>query len=313
MAETGKKIDWSDKCYQEMLVYQRKSAIHTVNRDRIAEWYGLRPGMTMVDVGCGLGFLGLSYWSYFGSGGHYVGIDESADLLSKARQASRKWADGGKATFVSGDAYSLPLDDNSADGAICQTLLMHLKHPDKALKEMIRIVKPGGVVICQEPDNLTVRLALPNWSLPPMNMDDLLLREEVVLRCYFGRLKLGLGDERIGAQVFHMMLQEGLVDVDVRISEYAPRLHPPYTDEREQTQLEMLRKQHLDDNRRKALQERDKETFLAGGGEVGDWERYIALGDRLLEQLRQQIEDGEYHYCNAYPFYYVRGCKPGAK
>ena len=92
MPETGKKIDWSDKCFEEMLVYQRKSAIHTVNRDRMAAWYGLKPGMTMVDVGCGLGFLGLNYWSYFGSGGHYVGVDESSDLLSKARQASRKWA-----------------------------------------------------------------------------------------------------------------------------------------------------------------------------------------------------------------------------
>ena len=40
---------------------------------------------------------------------------------------------------------------------------------------------------------------------------------------------------------------------------------------------------------------------------------YVALGDRLLDQLKQQIEDEEYHYCNAYPFYYVRGYKPGAK
>ena len=35
-----KRIDWSEKCYKEMLVYQRKSAIHEEGRDRLAEFYG---------------------------------------------------------------------------------------------------------------------------------------------------------------------------------------------------------------------------------------------------------------------------------
>ncbi len=52
----------------------------------------------------------------------------------------------------------IPLPDESVDMAMCQTLLMHLKKPEKALQEMKRILKPGGIIMCKEPDNLGVSL-----------------------------------------------------------------------------------------------------------------------------------------------------------
>jgi len=274
MISRDRKIDWSDKCFRDMLVYQRKSAIHEYGRDRIASFYGLHPGMTVMDVGCGLGFLGRNYWRYFGEGGHYIGVDVSPDLLERARKESSEWADGGEVSFTVGNAYDLPFADSITDAVMCQTLLMHLQDPVRALREMIRVVKPGGVVICQEPDNLTPQLKKRHWSLP---------------------------DE---------MRQLQLIDVDVHTTEYVPHLHPPYAHEQEKVQLEMLQKQLLDKERRETLRAREREEFLAGGGTPEEWMLYCAYSDKLVAELRQQTRDGRYFYCGAYPHYYTRGTKP---
>ncbi len=306
-----RKIDWSDKCFREMLIYQRKSAIHKYGRDRIASFYGLHPGMTVMDVGCGLGFLGRNYWGYFGKAGHYIGVDMSPDLLKHANQESSEWAKGGEVSFTVGNAYDLPFADNTTDAVMCQTLLMHLQDPAKALREMIRVVKPGGAVICQEPDNLATQLRKRHWSLPDDSIEDLILKTKVAALCNKGRIKLGLGDNSIGPGVYLMMRQLGLIDVDVRTTEYVPHLHPPYADEQEKVQLEMLRKQLLDDKRRETLREREREEFLAGGGTDEEWVQYCTYSDKFVTGMRQQIKEGHYFYCGAYPYYFTRGTKSG--
>lgn len=310
MAELNDKVNWTDSCWKEMLVYQRKSAVHTSNRDQIAGFYGLQPGMTVVDVGCGLGFLGSNYWSYFGAGGHYIGIDLSSDLIGHAKEISVEWSAGGRAEFLSGDAYALPLGDNVADCVMCQTLLMHLSDPLSALKEMIRVAKPGGVIVCQEPDNVSAMLTARSWSLPEEEIDDRLLRTKVVTLINRGRMKLGLGDASIGAKVYVMMKQLGLTNVDVKTSDYVPHLYPPYDNEQEQIQLDFVRKGSLDDTRRTTLREREKAAFLAGGGDPDEWERYCTCSDKVILEMRRQVEEGSYFYCGVYPMYFTRGFKP---
>lgn len=62
MNQDKKKIDWSKGRWKEMLIEQRKFMWHKDTIDKLAVWLELKPGMTAVDVGCGLGNLGYTYW-----------------------------------------------------------------------------------------------------------------------------------------------------------------------------------------------------------------------------------------------------------
>jgi ubiquinone/menaquinone biosynthesis C-methylase UbiE len=304
------KPDWSQKCWRDMLVYQRKAMWHQDTLDRLAVWMGLKPGLTMADVGCGLGYLGYTYWKYFGEGGQCIGIDTSAKLLADAREAAKEWAVGGLAQFVRGDASALPLDDNTIDIAMCQALLMHLEQPDHALAEMARIVRPGGSVVCFEADNVSGQMAIPDWSLPELDVDDFLLSRKVYLLANKGRIKLGRGDNSIGRKIPRMMSDLGLVDIDIRLNDKVHFLHPPYELDIQRDTIEKLEKQLFDEERHKILKEREREEFLAGGGAEEEHDRIRAVGEKMRAQMRKQLDDGSYFACGPGTMYVIRGRKP---
>jgi SAM-dependent methyltransferase len=304
-----KKIDWSDKCWKEMLVYQRTSLWLEDTLDKLAAWLGLQPGMTAVDVGCGLGYLGYTYWPYFGTGGRYFGVDGSEKLVQDARQAARQWAKGGEASFKTADAYKLPFDDDFADLVMCQTLLIHLRNPKRALAEMIRVAKPGGLVMCQEPDNLSVLLENWFWSLSELSIDEQVLLRKVALVCNKGRIKLGQGDGSIGNKVPFMMSKLGLAEIGIRQNDAVCYIEPPYEGPRQKDLLDNVKKQWLDEDRRNAWILREKEHFAAGGGDAAEFDRYRQIRDRTTEEFRRQIKEGSYSVCGSGHIYVIKGRK----
>jgi ubiquinone/menaquinone biosynthesis C-methylase UbiE len=304
------RIDWSDKCWKEMLVYQRKSLWLGDTLDKLAVWLGLKPGMTAVDVGCGLGYLGYTYWPYFGKGGRYFGLDISPELVKDARKAARDWAKEGKTHFGVGDAYKLPFHDDFADLVMCHVLLIHLEKPKQALAEMIRVAKPDGLIICQEPDNVSTMMTIPYPSLPELETEEQLLIAKIAIVYNKGRIKLGLGDWSIGRKIPRMMKELSLTDIAVRINDRAYYIEPPYEGLLQQYHLDHVKKQWLDQKRHKTRINRLKEGFLAGGGDPEDFGRYQALDDRIMSMIRQQVQDGKFYQCGAGDIYVVRGRKP---
>jgi SAM-dependent methyltransferase len=310
MTGDKKSIDWAEKCWKEMLIYQRKSMWLEDTVDKLAAWLGLRPGMTAVDVGCGLGYLGETYWPYFGKGGRYFGVDISPELVRDAGKAAEEWATEGETRFLTGNAYKLPFPDDFADWVMCQVLLVHLDKPELALSEMIRVAKPGGLITCSEPDNLSTMLVKYSWSLPELDTEDQLLFSKVALVCNKGRIKLGQGDSSLGVKVPHMMKKLGLTEVGIRCNDKVHYLEPPYEGPLQQYALEHVKKQWLDQRRRTAWIDREKTEFLAGGGDAEEYRRYRELADRNLRIFRKQIEAGEYFACGAGHAYVIKGRKP---
>lgn len=114
---------------------------------------GLRPGESVLDVGCGVGIDLPALRASVGPEGRVVGLDPSARLLAAAR------ARGVEAELIVGRADALPFEDGSFDAVRFDRVLTHVGDPDLALAEAARVLAPGGRVHASEPDWDTFTLA----------------------------------------------------------------------------------------------------------------------------------------------------------
>ena len=106
-------------------------------------------GKSVADVGCGTGLVSASFAKRVGATGKVVGIDSAPDTLAIARKMNDATNTKG-IEWHNGDAYATGLADNTYDVVYCRLLLLHLKEPARAVAEMHRIAKPGGLVICED-------------------------------------------------------------------------------------------------------------------------------------------------------------------
>jgi ubiquinone/menaquinone biosynthesis C-methylase UbiE len=113
---------------------------------------GLRAGMNVVEVGCGVGMTALWIASEIGSSGNLIGLDSSADQL---RVAEKLAADAGlkNISFRHAEVYATGLPRASFDLVYSRFLLCHVADPRKALAEMAAILKPGGILVCEDHDD----------------------------------------------------------------------------------------------------------------------------------------------------------------
>ena len=112
----------------------------------------VHPGMTVVDVGCGTGVYTRILASRLQGEGLAIGVDVSATMLTQAEQIAQEEGWGELLAFRQGDATALPLPDAFADRVFCNSLLWLLPDPVAALREMRRVLRPGGFVFAAEPD-----------------------------------------------------------------------------------------------------------------------------------------------------------------
>lgn len=103
----------------------------------------IREQVAVLDVGCGLGEVCADLVSLVGPSGTVVGIDASAELITRSRQ---QWSDLA-IRFEVGDAEALAFDDATFDAVRAERVVQHLEHPDTAIREMARVVRPGGRVL----------------------------------------------------------------------------------------------------------------------------------------------------------------------
>ncbi len=100
----------------------------------------------LIDVGCGPGSITRGLGKYCRE---VVGVDSSEGVVEVARQTV---AGCDNVSVRTGSAYALPFRDGEFDGAFAHQVLQHLSDPVQALREMRRVVRPGGFVAVRDAD-----------------------------------------------------------------------------------------------------------------------------------------------------------------
>jgi SAM-dependent methyltransferase len=124
---------------RKLLIRQETHRRYGESKTSFLEWatelMEIRPGMLVVDVGCG---RGIYHPLFHNRGARVIGIDRS---IGMAREIT------GGCLSVVGDAQALPLPDATCDVAVCNHVLYHVPDQALAMRELRRIVRPGGRVV----------------------------------------------------------------------------------------------------------------------------------------------------------------------
>ena len=110
----------------------------------------LEPGMDLLDVGCGPGTITIDLAGRVAPG-TVVGIDRADEVIVQADELRRSRG-AENVRFSTGDVYALELDDASFDVVHAHQVLQHLRDPVGALRELRRVLRPGGTLAVRDSD-----------------------------------------------------------------------------------------------------------------------------------------------------------------
>lgn len=128
----------------------------------------LRPfrGGRYLDIGTGTGDLVFELLRQTGAA-RVDGIDPSEQMLAVARDKAVRRGVGDAASFFAADALALPMESGIYDGIVSGFCFRNVEHRQRALSEMLRVLKPGGKLVVLEatyPANPLVRLGYRLYS-----------------------------------------------------------------------------------------------------------------------------------------------------
>jgi len=169
---------------------------------RLFDEVGVREGWQVVEIGCGpRGCLDLLS-ERVGAGGGVVGVERSAEQVERARRfvAERGL---GNVEVLCGDARATELPGASFDLVTERLVLVNVPEPEQILAEMVRLVRPDGVVALHEADSATQRCE------PPLPAQQRLLE---LLDTY---AQMNGIDRSIGLRVPRMLREAGVLDIRV--------------------------------------------------------------------------------------------------
>lgn len=111
--------------------------------NKIIDMQLLKKDMTIMDLGSGDGYLSRALAGYVGK---VVAVDISSEML---KELDRKAKQSGieNIEILESDGQDVPLPDSNVDVACANMFLHHIEEPENAIKEMYRVLKPGGIVI----------------------------------------------------------------------------------------------------------------------------------------------------------------------
>ena len=110
----------------------------------------LEPGQHLLDVGCGPGTITIDLAARVAPG-TVVGIDDAAAVIAEAEELGKR-RNTTNVAFATGNVYNLAFEDKTFDVAHAHQLLQHLRNPERGLREMRRVLRPGGLLAVRDSD-----------------------------------------------------------------------------------------------------------------------------------------------------------------
>lgn len=104
-------------------------------------------GLVLADLGCGTGYMARAMAPFCSK---LYCIDGSAGMIEEAQRRLAPFADGLDTEFLTGALDALPIEDNALDGAVAGMVLHHLPTYSGLLREMRRVIRPGGMAAVLE-------------------------------------------------------------------------------------------------------------------------------------------------------------------
>ncbi len=298
----------SAKVRREVLIRQRRGIWTPEQTESLARHFRLKPGMELLDAGCGFGYAMRAWGRYCMPQGELVGIDRDRKLLAQAARFCNREGLGKAARFVVGDIGKMPFKDNVFDAALAHVVLCHLAEPEKALDEMVRVTKRGGCVAVF--DNAWTggsSSGWNNWHEP--SVAERLAQYEVGIRMIAGRRAVGFGDWSVGCRLPSLMEARGLRNVGARANERVAWIAPPYRSPEQQTALRNM-KERLREKGKYRVEKSDVEQMRAGGLSRAKYDRNHARSREHGRAFRKAMKKGIAASSVSYPFWCVWGFKP---
>jgi len=303
-------IDYSRaKTRREVLIRQRRDLWTPEQVESLARHFQLKPGMKMLDAGCGFGYAMRTWGRFCMPGGGLTGLDRDKRLLRQAGRYCRKEGFGRAARFVAGDICGMPFEDNAFDATLAHVVFCHLAEPEKAFDEMIRVTRSGGCVAVF--DNALTGSGSSGWtSWREPTVDERLLGHEVGLRMMKGRRELGFGDFSVGCHVPVWMEARGMRNVGVRMNERVVWIAPPYASPEQQTAYRNTLERVREPLRWDRVNKAEVAQMRAGGLARAMFDRHRRINRSVDQAFRKAVKEGTAAYSGSSPFWCIWGFKP---
>ena len=297
---TGFEGDWRDTWWNDEFLAM------------MALQWDLEEVQTVLDVGCGVGHWGQRLMRHLGDDTKLHGIDPEDTWVKGAQERAEKLGLANRTAYQVGRVETLPFDDNSLDMVTCQTVLIHVADLKAAVREMIRVIKPGGLFLCAEPNNFGNSAAhlVDNPLLPWDNLSELLELEYV---CTQGKFKVGEGHQSAGHLVPAVLLENGWQDVHVHNNNQCALVAPPYADLSSKTLVQFMRTTY-ESGAAMVLggtEENCRRYYIAGGGVDSRFPHLWDLARKHLKATLEKIDAGTYVSAGGHIHYLVWGRKGG--
>ncbi len=127
-------------------------------REQVLANANIRAGDTLLDVGCGDGLIGFGALALVGENGRVIFADISDQLLEHCRNTAAALKYSASCRYINAAAEKLsPVPDNSVDVVTTRSVLIYVADKEQALREFMRVLKPGGHLSIFEPINKFAR------------------------------------------------------------------------------------------------------------------------------------------------------------